>query len=111
MLFCRLKKEKEEERVREEQISEQLVEPRDPVTGETSTEALEREEQDKQFIRRTIREHERRAQKSKEMERCEKFESVFFKWCLYVKCVKLANIKKNIYNNSIKKNEKQIKGK
>ncbi|XP_052250407.1 coiled-coil domain-containing protein 15-like isoform X2 [Dreissena polymorpha] len=67
--IIKLKKEKEEERVREEQISEQLVEPRDPVTGETSTEALEREEQDKQFIRRTIREHERRAQKSKEMER------------------------------------------
>ena len=67
--LTRLKKEKEEERIREEQISQQLIEPRDPVTGETSIEALEREAQEAKFIRQTIREHERRARKAKEMER------------------------------------------
>lgn len=65
----RLKKEKEEERIREEQISQQLIEPRDPVTGETSIEALEREAQEAKFVRQTIREHERRVRKAKEMER------------------------------------------
>ncbi|XP_060576472.1 golgin subfamily A member 6-like protein 22 isoform X2 [Ruditapes philippinarum] len=65
----KLKKEKEEERVKEEQISKQLIEPRDPVTGETSREALDREEQERQFIRQTIREHERKVRKTKEMER------------------------------------------
>ena len=72
--FCmcckpRLKKEKEEERIKEEQISQQLIEPRDPVTGETSIEALEREAQEARFIRKTIREHESRVRKAKEMER------------------------------------------
>ena len=65
----RLKKEKEEERLKEEQISQQLIEPRDPVTGETSIEALEREAQEAKFVRQTIREHERRVRKAKEMER------------------------------------------
>ncbi|XP_045189455.2 trichohyalin-like isoform X2 [Mercenaria mercenaria] len=65
----KLKKEKEEERLKEEQLSKQLIEPRDPVTGETSREALDREEQERQFIRQTIREHERKVRKTKEMER------------------------------------------
>lgn len=67
--ILKLKKEKEEDRVKEEQLSKQLIEPRDPVTGETSQEVLEREEQERQFIRQTLREHERQARKSKEMER------------------------------------------
>lgn len=68
-LHFRIKKEKEEERVNEEKLSRQLIEPRDPVTGETSQEAQEREKQERQFIRQTIREHERKIQKNKEMER------------------------------------------
>lgn len=55
--------------MKEEQLSRQMIEPRDPVTGETSQEALEREEQERQFIRETMREHERRVQKNREMER------------------------------------------
>ncbi|XP_052772913.1 coiled-coil domain-containing protein 15-like isoform X1 [Mya arenaria] len=67
--IVRLKKEAEAERQEEERVSQALVEPRNPVTGETSTEVLDREQQEREFIRRTIREHERRQQKSKETER------------------------------------------
>ena len=69
VIVCRLKKEKEEERVKEEKTSRELIEPRDPVTGETSQEALEREEHERKFVRQTMKDHERRIQKTKEMER------------------------------------------
>ncbi|KAL4231869.1 Coiled-coil domain containing 15 [Mactra antiquata] len=65
----KIKSEKEEERQREEQISKQLIEPRDPVTGETSQEALDREDQERRFIQQTVREHEKRVRKTREMER------------------------------------------
>ena len=55
--------------MKEEKTSRELIEPRDPVTGETSQEALEREEHERKFVRQTMKDHERRIQKTKEMER------------------------------------------
>ena len=67
--LIRLKKEKEEQRKSEEQVSRRLVEPRDPVTGDTSLEALAREIELDRQMRETIRQNEMRLQKVREMER------------------------------------------
>lgn len=65
----KLKKEKEEERRREEQLSHRLVEPRDPITGESSVEIMAREIEEERQMRETIRQHEEKMKKAREMER------------------------------------------
>ncbi|KAL3865154.1 hypothetical protein ACJMK2_006775 [Sinanodonta woodiana] len=65
----RLKKDKEEERSRAEQLARQLIEPRDPVTGETPEETLEREAQGVKFVRQTMRKHEAKLKKARELQR------------------------------------------
>ncbi|XP_062566864.1 golgin subfamily A member 6-like protein 22 [Saccostrea cucullata] len=65
----KLKLEKEEERRNEEEMSLRSVEPRDPLTGETSLEALQREIEEHRHVVQVIRENEERLRKVKEMER------------------------------------------
>ncbi|KAK3095448.1 hypothetical protein FSP39_014789 [Pinctada imbricata] len=64
-----LKKEKEALRRQEEDHSHELLEPRDPLTGESSMESLQREIEEHQYIREVMRENKYKIQKVKEMER------------------------------------------
>lgn len=65
----KLKIEKEEQRRNEEEMSLRSVEPRDPLTGETSFEALQREIEEHRHVVQVLRENEERIRKVKEMER------------------------------------------
>ncbi|XP_033756102.1 trichohyalin-like [Pecten maximus] len=65
----RLKKEKEEERREEEERSRRFVEPRDPVTGETSLQALTREIEEQEQVKETLRQNQLRLKKLREMDR------------------------------------------
>ncbi|KAK3610419.1 hypothetical protein CHS0354_016598 [Potamilus streckersoni] len=65
----RLKKDKEEERNHAEQMARQLIEPRDPVTGETPEETLERESQGVKFVQQTLKKHEAKIRKARELQR------------------------------------------
>ncbi|XP_069139453.1 trichohyalin-like [Argopecten irradians] len=65
----RLKKEKEEERREEEEKSRRFVEPRDPITGETSLQALTREIEEQEQVKETLRQNQLRLKKLREMER------------------------------------------
>ncbi|OWF51416.1 coiled-coil domain-containing protein 15-like [Mizuhopecten yessoensis] len=65
----RLKKEKEEERREEEEKSRRFVEPRDPVTGETSLQTLTREIEEQEQVKETLRRNQLRLKKLREMER------------------------------------------
>ncbi|XP_048746329.2 caldesmon-like [Ostrea edulis] len=65
----KLKLEKEEQRRNEEEMSLRSVEPRDPLTGETSLEALQREVEEHRHVVQVMRENEERIKKIKEMER------------------------------------------
>ncbi|XP_060068170.1 trichohyalin-like [Ylistrum balloti] len=65
----KLKKEKEEERREEEEKSRRFVEPRDPITGETSLQALTREIEEQEQVKETIRKNQLRMKKLREMER------------------------------------------
>ena len=66
---CRLKKDKEEERKLQETAAKELIEPRDPLTGESSIEALVREIEEHKFVRQKVHENEQRIKKQREMER------------------------------------------
>lgn len=50
-------------------MSLRSVEPRDPLTGETSFEALQREIEEHRHVVQVLRENEERIRKVKEMER------------------------------------------
>ena len=60
------------------------MEPRDPVTGETSAEVSDREVQEREFVRRTVWEHERKQQRARELERCVRHKSFFVPFVLLV---------------------------
>ncbi|XP_050417556.1 coiled-coil domain-containing protein 15 isoform X1 [Patella vulgata] len=64
-----LKKEKELERKEEEEQALRLVEPRDPVTGETTAETMLRDRLEETQIKDTIEQHEQQRRKIKETER------------------------------------------
>jgi N-dimethylarginine dimethylaminohydrolase len=53
-------------------MSLKSVEPRDPLTGETSLEALQREVEEHRHVVQIMRENEERIKKIKEMERWNK---------------------------------------
>ncbi|KAL5022492.1 hypothetical protein ScPMuIL_001647 [Solemya velum] len=65
----RLKKNKEDERQKVEYMSQELVAPRDPVTGETPGQLVAREKEERKFVKETMREYENRRKRSKEIER------------------------------------------
>ena len=67
--IIRLKKKAEEERELVEKQARSMVEPKDPLTGETPTESFEREQVEKELLERTRIEQRRRVQKNKEMGR------------------------------------------
>lgn len=69
LFVLRLKLEKEEQRRNEEEMSLRSVEPRDPLTGETSFEALQREIEEHRHVVQVLRENEERIRKVREMER------------------------------------------
>ena len=56
-------------RRQEEGLSRDLLEPRDPLTGESHSESIQREIEEHQYIREVMRENEYRLQKVREMER------------------------------------------
>ncbi|ESO90601.1 hypothetical protein LOTGIDRAFT_233620 [Lottia gigantea] len=64
-----LKKEKELERKEEEEEALRLVEPRDPITGETRAEIYLREKMEESQIKETLEHHEHQRQKIKETQR------------------------------------------
>lgn len=66
---CRLKEEKEACRREEEAEARHLVEPRDPVTGETEEETLDRERMEQVELSREMKLQQARLQKAREMER------------------------------------------
>ncbi|XP_064618323.1 coiled-coil domain-containing protein 15-like [Liolophura sinensis] len=67
--IARLKEEKEECRREEEAEARHLVEPRDPVTGETEEETLDRERMEQVQLSREMKQRQARLQKVREMER------------------------------------------
>ena len=67
--ILRLKKDKEEERKLQETAAKELIEPRDPLTGESSLEVLVREIEEHKFVRQKVHENEQRIKKQREMER------------------------------------------
>lgn len=75
---------KEDERKQIECIAQELVAPRDPITGETPNQVVAREKQERKFVKETMREYEERRQRSKEIER---FEQV-----CHQSCISLAKI-------------------
>ena len=62
----RIKKEKEEQR-RQEEEARRMVEPRDPVTGETSIEADLRQQMERSHLQEVLQEREEQRQKQREM--------------------------------------------
>ena len=64
-----MKKAKEEQRRLQEDESELLSAPKDPVTGETLQEMYEREREEEERIRAIEREHDLRARKEREADR------------------------------------------
>ncbi|XP_070551334.1 trichohyalin-like [Ptychodera flava] len=67
--ILRLKREKELERRKEEMKAEMAVETRDPVTGETAKEALEKSKQEEKFMKETLEKYKKKKQKQKETDR------------------------------------------
>ncbi|XP_046332143.2 coiled-coil domain-containing protein 15-like [Haliotis rufescens] len=65
----KLKQDKEEARQEEEEQALRLVQPRDPVTGETSDEAILRDQLEQSHIRDTLQQHQHTRRRHKEMER------------------------------------------
>ncbi|XP_046544405.1 coiled-coil domain-containing protein 15-like [Haliotis rubra] len=65
----KLKQDKEEARQEEEELALRLVQPRDPMTGETSDEAFLRDQLEQSHIRDTLQQHEHTRRRHKEMER------------------------------------------
>ncbi|XP_013415514.1 coiled-coil domain-containing protein 15-like [Lingula anatina] len=67
--IAKLKKEKEESRRREENRSYYLIEPKDPVTGETQEEAFRREVEMERQAQEALEHISRHKQKQREMNR------------------------------------------
>ncbi|CAC5418626.1 CCDC15 [Mytilus coruscus] len=67
--ILKLKKDKEEERKMQETAAKELVEPRDPLTGESALELLVREIEEHKYVRQKVQENEQRIRKQREMER------------------------------------------
>lgn len=67
--YNRIKKSKEESRLATEHQARLLIEPRDPVTGETPTESFSREVRQEQQKVQEKQEKVKRSQKNKEAER------------------------------------------
>ncbi|KAL8587200.1 hypothetical protein ACOMHN_013286 [Nucella lapillus] len=65
----KIKKEKEELRRQEEEQAQRLVEPRDPVTGETSVEIDLRQQLERSHLQERLQEREEQQQKRREMMR------------------------------------------
>ncbi|XP_076457503.1 uncharacterized protein LOC143291501 [Babylonia areolata] len=63
----KIKKEKEELRRQEEERARRLVEPRDPVTGETSVECDLRQQMERSHLQEVLQEREDQRQKQREM--------------------------------------------
>ncbi len=68
-IVFRLKKEKENERRKVEEVAQEVVAPKDPITGETPKEALERERLEADSLQQSMQEVQKRAQKNRETER------------------------------------------
>nr|XP_002740124.2 PREDICTED: coiled-coil domain-containing protein 15-like [Saccoglossus kowalevskii] len=67
--MLKLKQEKELERKREERAAQLSIEPRDPVTGHTEKEALEKSKQEQRYITQTMEKQKKKVQKKREMNR------------------------------------------
>lgn len=65
--FSRIKREKEELRKQEEERARRMVEPRDPVTGETSVESDLRQQMERSHLQEVLQEREEQRQKQREM--------------------------------------------
>ncbi|XP_067682101.1 coiled-coil domain-containing protein 15-like [Haliotis asinina] len=65
----KLKQDKEEARKEEEELALRMVQPRDPMTGETWDEAFLRDQLEQSHIRDTLQQHEHSQRRHKEMER------------------------------------------
>lgn len=89
LFILRLKIEKEEQRRNEEEMSLRSVEPRDPLTGETSFEALQREIEEHRHVVQVLRENEERIRKVKEMERWA--HGIIYKFTMYIRCLFLLS--------------------
>lgn len=89
LFILRLKLEKEEQRRNEEEMSLRSVEPRDPLTGETSFEALQREIEEHRHVVQVLRENEERIRKVKEMERWA--HGIINKFTMYIRCLFLLS--------------------
>ena len=63
----RIKREKEEQRRQEEEEARRMVEPRDPVTGETNIEADLRQQMERSHLQEVLQEREEQRQKQREM--------------------------------------------
>lgn len=70
-------------------MSLRSVEPRDPLTGETSFEALQREIEEHRHVVQVLRENEERIRKVKEMERWA--HGIIYKFTMYIKCLFLLS--------------------
>lgn len=67
LFVYRIKKKKEEQRRREEKQARHFLEPRDPVTGETCTEASLREQLEESHVQEVLQEQDDQRQKQREM--------------------------------------------
>lgn len=70
-------------------MSLRSVEPRDPLTGETSFEALQREIEEHRHVVQVLRENEERIRKVKEMERWA--HGIIYKFTMYIRCLFLLS--------------------
>lgn len=68
---CRLKRKKEDWRMQEEEQARRIVEPRDPVTGDTCFETSLRDQLERTHLQEVLQEREDKRNKQLEMTRSE----------------------------------------